>query len=66
VKLEPLHPIQIARFTAMTPDEKWQIAKSLLRTAREVRRAAIRGQHPDWDAPRVEAALAREFACART
>ncbi len=50
----------------MTPDEKWQIAKGLLRTAREVRRAAIRGRHPEWDAVRVETALAHEFARART
>lgn len=66
MKLEPLHPIQIARLREMTPSEKWNVALGLLRTARETRRAAIRRAHPDWASEQVERELARELACART
>jgi len=66
MKLEPLHPIQIARFRAMSAEEKWAVAKGLLGTARATRRAAIRRKHPDWAAEQVERELAREIACART
>lgn len=64
--LEPLHPIQIERFRAMTPTEKFGIARGLLATARRVRRAAIQRVHPDWNSDEVERELARETACART
>jgi hypothetical protein len=66
VKLEPLHPVQVARFRTMSAQEKWEVAKGLLGTARATRRAAIRHAHPDWTAEEVERELAREFACGRT
>jgi len=34
--------------------------------AREIRRAAWRRKHPDWDAARIEQAVAQEFARGRT
>jgi hypothetical protein len=66
VKLEPLHPIQVARFRVMSAQEKWEVAKGLLGTARATRRAAIRLAHPDWTAEEVEKELSREFARGRT
>jgi hypothetical protein len=66
MKLEPLHPLQIERLRNMTHDEKWAIAKGMLRMAREVRRSAIRDLNPTWTAEEVERALAKEFASART
>jgi hypothetical protein len=66
VQLEPLDPRQIERFRSMTPAEKWDVAKGLLRTARQTRRAAIAMRHPDWTADEIERELAREIACART
>lgn len=66
MKLEPLHPIQLARLRAMTIEEKWTVFRGMLRTAREVRRAGIRRLHPEWDADAVERALAQEFARGRT
>lgn len=66
MELEPLDPRQIARFRAMTAEEKWEVAKGLLRTARQTRRAALMMRHPDWSADEVERELAREIACART
>lgn len=61
--LEPLHPIQIARFRAMSAEEKWAVARGLLRTAREVRRVAITRRHPEWNVQQIERELARELAC---
>jgi hypothetical protein len=66
VDLEPLHPIQIRRFREMTPSEKWGVARGLLKTARDTRRAALREQHPTWSAEDVERAVALEMARART
>ena len=64
--LEPLHPIQAERLRAMSPAEKWNVAKGLLRTARETRRAGLTMRHPDWTPERIERELAREIARART
>jgi hypothetical protein len=66
MKIEPLHPVQLARLREMTPQEKWAISKSLLATATEVRRAVLREQHPDWSAQEIEREIARERASGRT
>lgn len=66
MKLEPLHPVQIQRFRQMTPVEKWDVALGLLRTARETRRAALRGGNPNLTETEIERALAKELSCART
>lgn len=50
----------------MSMEDKWEVAKGLLGTARETRRAAIKWKHPDWTLDQVERELAREIACART
>jgi len=66
VNLEPLHPVQLARFREMTRQEKWDLARNLLRMARVVRRAGIRRRHPEWSREEVERALAEEFTHGRT
>lgn len=50
----------------MTAAEKWNVAKGLLRTARQTRRTAIAMQHKHWTPDEVEAELAREISRART
>ena len=60
--LETLHPIQRQRFGAMSVAEKWEVAKGLLRTARETRRAGLALRHPDWSSEKIERELARELA----
>jgi len=50
----------------MSPAEKWDVAKGLLRTARETRRAGLSMRHPDWSPQQIEQELARELARART
>jgi hypothetical protein len=64
--LEPLHPIQVERFSTMSVAEKWEVAKGLLRTARETRRAGLAMRHPDWPPEKIERELALEIARART
>jgi hypothetical protein len=66
MKLEPLHPLQLERLRAMTPDEKWAVFRGMMRTAREVRSAAMRRLHPDWDEDQISRAVAQEFARGRT
>jgi len=63
--LEPLHPIQVQRFSTMSIDEKWEVAKGLLHTAPETRRAGLTMRHPDWPPEKIEQELAREIARAR-
>ena len=50
----------------MSPAEKWNVAKGLLRTARETRRAGLALRHPDWSPHQIEQELARELARVRT
>jgi hypothetical protein len=64
--LEPLHPAQVERLSAMSAAEKWEVAKGLLRTARQTRRAGLALRHPEWTPHRIEQELAREIARART
>jgi hypothetical protein len=66
MRLEPLHPLQAQRLGAMSAAEKWEVAKGLLRTARQTRRAGLALRHPDWSAERIEQELARELARTRT
>ena len=64
--LEPLHPLQAQRLRAMSVAEKWEVAKGLLRTARQTRRAGLALRHSEWSAERIEQELAREIARAQT
>ncbi|HEY5744220.1 MAG TPA: hypothetical protein VIS99_16980 [Terrimicrobiaceae bacterium] len=64
-RLEPLHPIQVARFRVMSAQENGRLPKGSS-AQRATRQAAIRHAHPDWTAEEVERELAREFARART
>lgn len=54
-------PEQIRRFAAMTPDERWAVAQSLYRTAREVKRAGVEAEHPDWSEEQVLEEVRRQF-----
>jgi hypothetical protein len=66
MKLEPLHPIQIQRFREMSFEEKWAVAKSLYRTAVEMRMSAIRRLSPELSEAECRSIVAHEFARSRT
>jgi hypothetical protein len=48
-----MHPEQKRVLKAMTPSQKLKIAMDLYRSARELKAAGLRSQHPDWSEERV-------------
>lgn len=53
--------IQIEIIRKMTPAHKFTIARGLYDTAWEIKRAALRQQHPDWTEEQVLARVKRIF-----
>ncbi len=45
----------------MTPAQKFAIARELYDTAWEIKRSALRAQHPDWTDEQVHAQVKRIF-----
>jgi hypothetical protein len=54
-------PEQMRLFSAVTPNERWAVARSLYRTARDVKRAGVRAEHPDWSEEQVLGEVRRQF-----
>ena len=61
-----MHPVQRKIFASMTLAEKLRVANRLYWTARRLKTAAIRTQHPDWSDDEVHEAVRRSFLYART
>ena len=59
-------PEQIEIFRRMTPERRLQLAEQLYWTARDLKAAGIRIQHPDWTEQQVRAEVTRIFRHART
>lgn len=57
--------LQLDRFKAMTPAERWQAAKDLYWSARRLKAAFLRSKHPDWDEAAIQEAVKRSFRHAR-
>jgi len=51
---------------AMTPAQKLDAMQRIYNTARELKAAGLRMQHPDWTEDQIEAALREAFLYART
>lgn len=45
----------------MTPAQKFAIARELYNTAWEIKKSALRTQHPDWSEEQVHARVKRIF-----
>jgi len=56
---ERLHPLQIERFRQMTADEKHTVLRGMIRSARQIKRAGLRQQHPKLSETDLDRALAR-------
>jgi hypothetical protein len=54
-------PEQIRRFAAMTPDERWAVAQTLYRMAREIKTAGVRAEHSGWSEEQVLEEVRRQF-----
>jgi hypothetical protein len=58
--------VQIQALRRMTAEQKLQAAMQLYWSARELKAAWIRDQHPDWTNEQVEEAVREVFTNART
>jgi len=54
-------PEQIRLFSAMTPDDRWAVARSLYRTARDLKRAGVEAEHPEWSEEQVLEEVRQQF-----
>ena len=61
-----MHPIQRHIFQEMSPERKLEIAQMLYYSARELKAAAFRGQHPEWSENEIETKVKEVFLYGRT
>lgn len=57
---------QIQLLKKMTPEQKLNLAQQLYNSARQLKEAGIRMQHPDWDENQVQQAVREAFLYARS
>ncbi len=50
----------------MSPEKKLEVAMQLYYSARELKAAGVRADHPDWDEKRVQQAVREAFLYARS
>ena len=63
---EQISPEQIAAFRAMSGQRRLQLAEQLYWSARKMKTAGLRSQHPDWSPERVREEVRKLFSNART
>jgi hypothetical protein len=63
---EQASPEQIAALRAMPGERRLRLAEGLYWSARKLKAAGIRAQHPDWPDERVSAEVREFFVHART
>jgi len=61
-----MHPEQKRIFEAMTPEQKLRAALALYRSARDLKAAGLRAQHPHWSEKEIEEKVREIFLYART
>src|SRR5438552_1855118 len=59
-------PEQIAVFRAMPGERRLKLAEQLYWSARKIKAAGLRNQHPDWPEEQVKAEVRRIFLHARS
>jgi hypothetical protein len=59
-------PEQIAILRRMTPEQRLAIGERLYWSARALKTAWLRSQHPEWSEERVSQEVTRNFANARS
>ena len=57
---------QIKALRAMSGEERLEVAGRLYWSARKMKAAGLRAQHPDWPENRVEAGVRRIFSSVRS
>ena len=61
-----MHPEQLRIYRTMKPERKLRIAQALYYSARELKSAGLRMQHPDWNEKTVQDKTREIFLYART
>jgi hypothetical protein len=61
-----MHPEQKRIFQAMTPEQKLRIGMRLYWSARELKAAGLRRQHPGWTHEQIDQKVREIFLYART
>jgi hypothetical protein len=59
-------PKQIAIYRSMPPERRWKLAGQLYWSARKMKAAGVKMQHPDWSEEKVNTEVRRIFRHART
>jgi hypothetical protein len=63
---EKSSPEQIEAFRAMTGEQRLRLAEQLYWTARKLKLAGLRAQHPDWTEEQLNAEVRRIFLHAQS
>jgi hypothetical protein len=63
---EKSSPEQIEVFRAMTGEQRLRLAEQLYWTARKLKLAGLRAQHPDWTEEQLNAEVRRIFLHAQS
>jgi hypothetical protein len=61
-----IHPEQKKSYQAMTPEKKLQVALDLYYSAKELKAAGLKRQHPDWSTEKINQKVREIFLYART
>ena len=61
-----MHPEQKRSLQNMTPEQKLKLLNDLHNTARKLKAAGLREQHPDWTEKKVQQKVREIFLYARS
>jgi hypothetical protein len=61
-----MHPEQIKIYQSMTPAQKLEVAAKIYHSAKALKAAAIKEQHPDLSAEEIKKKVDQIFLYART
>ena len=61
-----MHPEQRKAYQAMTPAQKLRVDLDLYHSARQIKAAALKNQHPEWSLEKINQEVREIFLYART
>lgn len=61
-----MHPEQKRTYQKMTPEKKLQVALDLYYSAKELKAAGLKQQHPEWSSEKIRQKVKEIFLYART
>jgi hypothetical protein len=61
-----MHPEQKKSYQEMTPEKKLQVALGLYYSAKELKAAGLKRQHPEWSIEKISQKVREIFLYART